>query len=313
MKTFAVLLVFLCHSALGAIYGADSRRDISQMPPKWQETASAVAVALPSFYLLPLDMNSVFHEEYFDRNYQEQVGLCEGEKYTHQTSFGHCTAFLVHPKILVTAGHCLIPTGEVNNEENSYCENFSFWLGYNDLNPTQSDVGFRIPQKNVAQCSKVIYAINNEHAEPGEDPMDYAILELTEPVTHIAPIPLAKKSRKKGSTVATIGHPHGLPAKFSGRSFITEDHWRTVTAANLDTLAGNSGGPLLNTKREVEGVLISGHEYDTYKSASGCERINRCNTHGRRCKKDSDIQVSNLFMKVEIWRKHIDEYLEAKK
>ncbi len=308
-----VLICFLMYGALGqaAIYGPDHRRDISRALPQWQKAAQAVAVSLPTHYLKELDSDHFFHEEHDLRPYAETVGLCKNEKFANQKSFGHCTSFLIHPKVLISAGHCLLPTGTIENEAHSYCENFSFWFGYNDLNNPIDTLGSIIPKRDVAHCKRVIYAENNQQTEPEDNPIDFVIFELDKPITHIPHLKVSLKELRKGQTVATIGHPQGLPAKYSGQSR-TLENYNTTLSAYLDTLSGNSGGPAFNAQAEVVGILISGHQFDTYKDKkNNCDRLNRCSNNGKNCDVATELENSNLLMKSQIWYPIVEEYLSG--
>ncbi len=309
MLQFLLYILFSIHS-YAAIYGVDQRSDISKLPSRWQKTAQAVALSLPTLYLEEFDEDHYTHIEKDDRAYGEALGLCKGEKFFDQKSFGHCSAFLIHPKILVTAGHCFLPTGEVENFKHSYCENFSFWLGYNDTLSSIPQLGELIPKKNVVHCKNVIYATNNQEMEPEKGPVDFAIFELEEEVTHITPLRLAKRQLRKGEMITTIGHPHGLPAKQSGLTPVL-DVFSTTLSANMDTLAGNSGGPAFNMNNEVVGILITGHQHDTYRpNGLSCDRINRCNQKGSRCNRGSELENSNLLLRNEVWMPYIQDYLD---
>ena len=304
-----VLIGLFCQQSMGAIYGPDNRKDISKSQLKWQKAADSVALVLPLLFLEELDSENYFHSEYKNRNYADEVGVCKDEKFANQSSFGHCTSFLVAPNVMVSAGHCFLPTGTVENQAHSYCENFVFWMGYNDKNYDLPGIGSLIPKKDVALCKKVIYASNNEQMDPENNPIDFAIYELSEPLLDREPLKIAKRPLKKNQMIATVGHPHGLPAKFSGLSRV-RDVFDTTYSSNMDSLGGNSGGPAFNNQAEVVGILIAGHQFDTYEDkAKRCDRINVCNASGTKCKMDSGLEESNLLLRNKVWMPYVENFL----
>ncbi len=308
------LILFLLHwqpNSFAAIYGFDQRQEISQLSPAWQKAASAVALALPTHFLATNNEGQLFHDEWEERNYGENMLLCPDERFTDQTTYGHCTAFLIHPQVLLTAAHCLLPKGKIENTAHPYCDSFSFWFDYNNKSP--KPYGTQIDPLKVVQCQKVIYAEINESLNSEEDPMDFALLELSEPIHTIQPLQIDTADLPAQTIVTTIGHPHGLPAKFSGFSpLLSENNDPTTLSVNLDTLGGNSGSPIFNIKKAVVGVLTNGHQYDTYPTKDGCDRINQCDSEGNNCNKNSKLPTSNLFQKMKVIQPHLEKYLEQK-
>lgn len=296
------------HSSFAAIYGPDQRKNITQKSP-WSQVSESVALVVPSLFLEEKSQDHLFHSEFHERIYAEEVGICPSEKFAKETSFGHCTAFLVHPRFMVSAGHCVIATGTIENKAHDYCENFSFWFSYDKKDPSLFPLGSKIPKKDVVRCKKVIYAENNMKIEPSSDPIDFIIYELEEPVLDRKPLKIFNGSHRTGETLLTMGHPHGLPKKISGYSPLIKEYNKVLTV-NLDTLSGNSGGPVFNRKKEVVGILIAGHQFDTYKpKGKQCEKINRCNSRGTKCKENSDLPTPNLVLKNSVWKPYLDKYM----
>lgn len=299
MKTFlGVFLVsvsLLSSHTFAAIYGTDDRRDINQTP--WlRPLAASIANAVPNNFL----------EKNSDGTYRvldvEKLGgsstayVCMNERFAQQPTFGNCTGFLVGDRYVVTAGHCVVNTGIVDNDIASpYCAAFSWYFDYN-LNISGQTNDQKIPANRIYGCKRIIRAENIEI--PGGLPganygPDFAIMELDRPVSKdMIPLKLDsdRKRIRKGQSVFTIGHPSGLPAKYSGLGPIVANENPDHFSAPLDTMGGNSGGPVFNAKNEVVGILVSGHPVDYYQDRTGCYRANVCSADGKSCNENSKFQ-----------------------
>lgn len=290
-------------SARAAIYGADDRRDIYQVP-QYQSVAKAVAVAVGHNMLIKND-DGTRRVDMVDR-----LGdfVCKDERFTDQPSLGVCTGFLIGDRYLVTAGHCALPTGIVDNQYHPFCEAFDWYFGYNISKNGGIAGDQKIPDDQLYRCKRIIRAETIEHIDPNDETSapgnDFALIELDRPVVNaIQPLPIAKSAVQNGDVVYTIGHPTGLPAKFSGLSRILKNDNPRYFEANLDTEGGNSGGPVFNAKNEIVGILVSGHPVDyTTDAKLNCDRPNICDAAGNNCREESPfpgLQKSNYIQRIE--------------
>lgn len=301
LRSFLTLSIatLLWQSAHGVIYDKFDIREIQHVP-QYRSVAPAVAIAIANLFL----------KQNADNTWQiEDVEpaskfLCANEPFSKQPSVGICSGFLISDRLLVTAGHCLVPKGTIENEFHPFCESFSWYLDFNENHGGPANVD-HIPHNRIYGCKRVIRAdsYDAKYETNGQPTIDFALIELDRPVSSdIKPLTIAKKSVAAGDEVFTVGHPLGLPAKYSGRSKVLKNDDPESFQVNLDTFSGNSGGPVFNKNGEVVGILVAGHPTDTYRVAQGCNRLNRCDKDGLNCKLPPafpDLSVSNFVQRIE--------------
>lgn len=306
--TLVALTLSFALPAQGVIYGSNDIREVIDVPA-YKELAKSVAISIPNLFL---EANS---DDTFKVTDFISIGtyLCPREPFINQLSIGNCTGFLVGDRYLVTAGHCFIPAGTIDDEAHPYCQDFSWYFEYQMSSVGISNID-HIPANRLYRCKRVIRAENideiigkNGEKYPGAD---FSVIELDRPVApDLKPLKLATRPARVGDDVFTIGHPLGLPAKFSGVSKVRQnDPKREYFEAHLDTFSGNSGGPVFNIRNEVVGILTAGHPVDFATSPTGCERLNRCDESGRNCMMNSvfpDVPVSSQIQKIESVLKYI--------
>lgn len=260
------------------IYGNDDRYEAQLYPEvDFIEKARSVAIRVSKRRLSP-DREDSSLINFSERKLKNAIpGLCESERFREQFSLGDCSAFLIAPNKLVTAGHCMAAESE--------CTSHSWVFDFYD-NTTQ------FKKSNVYQCKKII---TQKYLYSEGAVNDYAIIELDREVLERAPLATRKMGRVNlGTPLVVIGHPLGLPMKITDGAKVSRMNsmererkihsWllrRNYFTANIDAYGGNSGSPVFNKKTgKVEGILIQGAEDFAYNQEKECvESVHLSNSH----------------------------------
>jgi V8-like Glu-specific endopeptidase len=258
MLTFILGLISLGFASPDVVYGPDSRKDLFEVKHKpYIKWAQSVAAMVPKTAVTFKDKTSVFKGMPLATKLKESYNmpLCEGEKFAGQPSLGRCSAFLVAPDTMVSAGHCF--SGK-ECEEN--------YLVFNFVARYESQRDFNGLKQDVYKCKEVLH-------QTFSDAADYAIIKLDRSVTGVTPLKLASSSPSPYSPVILIGHPSGLPMKIADDAIVISSTASSFTAS-LDSFAGNSGSPVINPLNgEVQGVLVNGQGDYGVNLDSGCLRV----------------------------------------
>lgn len=299
---FALCLVV---PAFAAIYGTDDRVEVRESNAA--RLAPSVAVLVPGALLA----ENADHFS-FEAESMHAFDLCQREKFKDQYSMGNCTGFLVGPRILVTAGHCQGNTG-INSVADQYCAAFSWVFDYN-LRDGKPFAYNEIPADKVYRC---VRSLRNEFIENFPYDLsrvgtlsDFSVIELDRDVEGAEPLILGASPRQNGEEVFTIGHPWGLPAKYSGLAQALRTESTESFGSTLDTLSGNSGGPVFNERLEVVGILIGGHQNDTDQGAQ-CVSLNRCDEGAENCSAKSQLFPFSDIQRIESVLRYLPVRTEA--
>ncbi len=184
---------------------------------------------------------------------EERFDLCPGEPFAEDPFLGHCSAFLVGPQTLATAGHCL---------DQHPCEHTWVLFGYNDAEG--NDDVLALDTEHLYRCSDTTRAGG-----------DVALLHLDRVVSERPVLELGVAY--EGTRVAMVGHPLGGRATvdLSGMLETVRDFRIEST---LDTFSGHSGSPILDLD---SGHVVAVHTHGAGLSIApdpvdGCSRLASC-------------------------------------
>jgi len=257
------------------IYGDDNRVDYYQVQDSnWLRKIDSTVVLIQSSKLTEFDSN---HYRAESKPFSEWLSpMCETERFGNQPVAGFCSGSLVAPDIIMTAGHCI--RSDLSAKNTSYV--FDFHLSSENADATL------IKKENVYRGVSLItsFVANNG--------ADYALIRLERPVTNREPLALNRAERTRANDkVVVIGHPTGLPVKYSPEAKV-RGHRSGYFVASLDTYGGNSGSAVLNQATGlVEGILVRG-ETD-FEWANGCRRSKVCQED--ECRGEDVTQISEVI------------------
>lgn len=261
----------------GDIYGVDSRREVfdANVSTAHRQAARATAVAIDPSSILDISsvgvtVTNVTHEQ----RMRTTLGgpLCASERFRTQPAPGYCSAFLIAPDLLATAGHC------VNRDVPWFRARFLFGFTYD----AATDTTVRsVPRADVYEARAVVghrfnfgegtgTGLNTEMWE------DWAIVQLDRPVTGRTPLVLRSAPVIKGEGVAAIGHPSGIPTKVT-RGAVVDATKASWVNTDIDVYKGNSGSAVVDATGAAVGIAIRGSGGDSYrKTAEGCYVSRHC-------------------------------------
>ncbi len=211
------------------------------------------------------------------------------DKYPFQNEalLGFCTATLVGPRHLITAGHCVVGGGTKLFNEN--CENYPAKFLF-DFDHTLS-LNSQVPEKSIYSCSRIIFASTpqkNVSLSQEVDHNDIALIELDREVTGrtIVPMDLNISGHFRDlKEIVSIAYPLGLPQKFVLNGHVESPTKRPHDySIMIDNLKGSSGAPLFDLKTgSLIGVTTVGAA-PFYVHNGQCIELYQCPTDRSPCR-----------------------------
>lgn len=239
------------------MYGTDDRREVfEEGDPAFRSLASNASlmtvlvddVGTTQGGMLVLD----------SRPLGSAYDLCPGERFVDQPSVGVCSATLVEPDLVLTAGHCLTAVP---------CEQWAVVRGFQyDAPSTLKSLG----DEDLRYCAGVIAA--RVDAATDERRIDYAWVRLDRPFEGAGPLPRLDRSvLDKDAAVIEIGHPMGIPSKIDDGGWVLDpraamaDYFVTST----DSFVGDSGAGVFDENGSLRGISVRGSDDFTHTN-DGC-------------------------------------------
>lgn len=240
------------------IYGRDTRIEVNRLAGARAELARATAGLMAGNQQLAGQTITLQ-----PKTLQQAFGLCADQRFAQQPVQAFCSAVLVAPDVVLTAGHC-IKAGD--SPRGAPLDEILVVFGFQML--PSGKPRLRIAGRDVYAAKELVKRVENGDSQP-----DWALLRLDRPVVRRNPVPLAPDSTLvAGLPVYVIGHPSGLPMKFAKGATITTLQDRYLFA-NLDTFSGNSGSPVFDARsNRLVGVLDEGQE--DYVARGPCKVVN---------------------------------------
>lgn len=269
LLSLTFLLVMLTQNAAHAsmdkvIYGDDNRRLMSELDSSLDSQAilysSSVLAQVPNWRTQSTkDFLTVTTS---DLKYG--LNVCDGEKFLEQPLVASCTAFLVAPDLIVTAGHCV--------KDKYDCKKQTWVLDYDSAGDFTGPKGtITFPKDKTYSCKELVSWSENNN-------LDFALIKLDREVVGRSPLKVRREGKlATNESLMVIGHPLGMPKMLADNILVRDNAPTYFFKTNADTFSGNSGSPVFGMiSGMVEGILIRGDEDFEMDIDLGCQRMARC-------------------------------------
>ncbi len=173
----------------------------------------------------------------------EVFHVCPGVPFESEPTSAKCSATLIAPDLVLTAGHC---TRELPCKDVRFVFNYAMQA---------ADRAAPIYERDVFACKQVLVDSVGD--------LDYAVVRLDRPaVSHTpAKLRLFRTPVMLGQSLLVAGHPSGLPRKISSRAKVTDARAGSPDyfLSDLFSFPGSSGAGVFEPESaELVGSVIGG-------------------------------------------------------
>lgn len=275
----------------GVVYGEDSVRDLSdkqiQGSPQFMKNAQASA-ALIDIQELAQKADRTWGLN--DKTVEERYRTCPEFKMSEQVSAAFCSAILISPKMILTAGHCL------SAEAEHACEGTAVVFGFDRRLDQSADK--KLQSSQVYRCKRIVQINNNERRSG----VDFALVELDRVVEGVQPVAMPEQIAPVALSrdIYTIGYPVGTSKKTASGRVRSFDAGSQNPRASLDIYYGNSGGPVFDKATDqLVGVVMNGEE-DFVQTKNHCQMPKLCSDEGCAGEEISTLAKISKFMNPQL-------------
>jgi len=261
------------------IYGTDERKDFFQVSDD-----GVVALARASVALFTADkaQASGSNISLKTKALKDVQKLCQGEKFEGQPSGAYCSATLVAPDTVLTAGHCVRELSGDDTIGMLFETRFVFGYWMKDAATPPGD----IPAEQVFTGKKLL-------GGESSDARDCALVRLDRPVPETIAKPVTDWTLdpvQKGQKVFVIGFPSGIPLKYAPGASVRDESKPGFFVADLDSFGGNSGSGVYDqATKKLIGVLVRGDTDYIQDKVNRCWRVHMC---PRGCRGEDVTRIS---------------------
>lgn len=262
-----MMSTFLYANVNKSIYGNDNRRLIRNLNSNnlidqtYLNYSASILAQIPTWRITDQTKNSILIET---KTLKTGLKFCAEENFLDEPIVSSCTAFLVAPNMIMTAGHCI--------KDKFDCKKNTWVLDYhNNDDNLYIDNKITFSKEKTFQCAELITQAENQK-------VDYALIRLDRSIEDRPTLKIRKNGKTESKEpLILFGHPLGLPLMVSDQIFIRDNSQEYVFKTNADSFSGNSGSPLIGLNSElVEGILIRGDDDFFMDEKEKCNKTVKC-------------------------------------